>query len=239
MKIRNICAMWPCLLLALLLSSCDEQGYCLGGEGDIISRNLDLAAVEGVAVSGGTRVYIERGAQQQVEVRGQQNILDELRTEVRDGIWQIEFDRCLRNHETVEVYLTVPDLREASVGGSGRIEVRDLFRSRNFETAVSGSGKIQLRVATERLEARISGSGTINAAGMATQQSVRIYGSGNYEALDLESRETEVHISGSGDAEVDVQDELDANISGSGRVYYTGSPGVNSSVSGSGKLIKK
>ncbi|WP_266204760.1 head GIN domain-containing protein [Pontibacter kalidii] len=221
------------------LSACGNL-LCLEGEGDVERRTLELSRFSGVEVSGGTKVYIRQGNQQSVEVRGQANILDELDTEVQgDGTWEIEFERCLGTHETVEVYITVPELEKASVGGSGTVELVDVFKSRSFQSSVSGSGSVLLRLATENLDARISGSGTIRAAGVADVQDVSISGSGKYLATDLDSRRVEVSVSGSGRAEVEAEDRLEADISGSGRVYYSGSPDVRSSVSGSGKVIKK
>ncbi|GAB3811142.1 head GIN domain-containing protein [Pontibacter rugosus] len=227
------------LATAVVAFSCDDKGFCLEGEGGVETRTLDMAAISGVEVSGSTKVYISRGNPQRVEVRGQGNVLDELETEVDNGVWDIEFDRCLRNHKKVEIHITVPELHVARVGGSGSIELEDVFESREFKTSVSGSGNVLLRVATDKLDARISGSGTIRAAGVANEQDISISGSGNYLASDVNSKKVEVNVSGSGEAEVNAANQLDAKISGSGRVYYTGNPSVNTSVSGSGKVIKK
>ncbi len=224
--------------LLAALTSCG--GLCLEGEGDVESRMLELPRFNGVDVSGSTKVYIRQGNEQQVEVRGQANILDELDTEVQnDGTWEIGFDRCLGSHETVEVFITVRELEKASVGGSGLVELQDVFKSRRFKSSVSGSGDVLLRLVTEELDAHISGSGTIRAAGVADAQDVSISGSGKYRAYDLDSRKAGISISGSGRAEVAAEEQLDADVSGSGRVYYAGSPHVNSSVSGSGKVMKK
>ncbi|AKD03886.1 head GIN domain-containing protein [Pontibacter korlensis] len=234
----------PAMLLASVallatITSCDDDGFCLKGEGDAESRTLELEPFRGVDVSGDTKVYIRRGSGQQVEVRGQGNILDELETDVQNGVWGIEFGRCLRKHETVEVYITVPELDQAHVGGSGAVTLEDVFETRNFETSVSGSGDILLRLVSEQVNARISGSGTIRAGGIAENQDISISGSGKYRAFDVNSRAVEVSVSGSGEVEVNVDEQLDVDISGSGRVYYTGNPSVNSSISGSGKVIKK
>lgn len=225
--------------VSILLSSCDEDGFCLEGEGGIETRELDLREFNGVEVSGNHKVYISKGNRQYVEVRGQANVLDELEKDIENGVWDIEFNRCLRNHEQVEVYITLPELQSASVGGNGNLVVEDVFETSSFDASVSGSGSIMLRVAAQDLGVRISGSGTIRAAGVATNQDISISGSGNYRAFDVDSREAEVSISGSGEAELKVDELLNVGISGSGRVYYQGSPTVNTSISGSGKVIKK
>lgn len=226
------------LVLSPFFTSCDEGGMCLKGEGETETRSLDIAPIQGVDVNGSTRVFIRKGSPQRVEVEGQRNVLDELGTNVSDGVWDIGFNRCMRDHEPVKVYITTPEIRQASVGGSGYVELEDVFESDEFDASVSGSGDMKLKLATNRLNSRISGSGTITAAGVANRHDISISGSGNNNSLDLTTREAEIDISGSGKAEVNVEDRMDVDISGSGRVYHQGSPSVNADVSGSGKVIR-
>ncbi|GAB3532253.1 hypothetical protein GCM10027443_15740 [Pontibacter brevis] len=105
---------------------------CLEGEGDVETRTLNVAQFDGVSVSGNSRVFVRKGETQRVEVKGQPNVLDELETEVREGTWDVGFNRCLRNHEKVQVFITVPEIHSASVGGSGYLELEDVFESDEF-----------------------------------------------------------------------------------------------------------
>lgn len=58
-------------------------------------------------------------------------------------------------------------------------------------------------------------------------------------AADLVTEKCEVRISGSGDVEVNVQEELTSKISGSGDIRYKGEPKrVNNHSSGSGSVRK-
>ncbi|WP_242928701.1 head GIN domain-containing protein [Pontibacter vulgaris] len=227
------------LAVTFLFISCDENGPCIRGEGDVETRELQLDEFNGVYVNGSTKVYIERGAQQHVEVKGQPNILDELETEVSDGVWRIETDRCLRRHKTIEVYITIPELRYAEVNGSGSLVTEDTFEVQEFQARVSGSGDITARFDASKGISRISGSGNIRLNGNAALHNVSISGSGNLRAFGLDTRTTTVDISGSGEAEVTATETLDATISGSGKVYYQGSPTVNSRITGSGKVVKR
>lgn len=231
----------PAVILGFtaLLASCEEGGLCLKGEGDVETRTLVINDIEEVNVSGSPRVFITKGEQQRVEVKGQANVLDELETEVNGGVWDVTFRRCLRDHEPVEVYITVPELTAASVGGSGYLELQDVFESGDFDASVSGSGDMRLQLDTDHLSSRISGSGTITAAGEANRHDLSISGSGNNNSFELRSEEAVVDISGSGQAEVNVRRSLNVDISGSGRVYHKGNPKVNADVSGSGKVISE
>jgi hypothetical protein len=127
---------------------------------------------------------------------------------------------------------------EADVSGSGDIDIKG--KCRDFNSNVSGSGKVQMNVAINDLaDFGVSGSGKIYASGSASRVKTSISGSGKVLAADLQAISCEVRISGSGDVEINVKDQLDANISGSGSVSYRGNPGkVNSHASGSGRISK-
>jgi hypothetical protein len=69
-------------------------------------------------------------------------------------------------------------------------------------------------------------------------QNIAISGSGDLYAENLETRNAEVHVSGSGECKLFVSGKLQASVSGSGDVYYKGEPVVKAHVSGSGKVRK-
>ncbi len=127
---------------------------------------------------------------------------------------------------------------EADVSGSGDLEMKG--RCRSFESDVSGSGSVKVDAAiAEVADFGLSGSGKIYASGSSDRVKTSISGSGKLLAANLETNRCEVRISGSGDVEINVKNELDANISGSGSISYKGNPSkVNSHASGSGSVRK-
>ena len=68
---------------------------------------------------------------------------------------------------------------------------------------------------------------------------VEISGSGRYLGEDPEASVGTVRVSGSGEAVVNVSDDLDVDVSGSGDVQYIGNPAITESVSGSGDISRK
>jgi hypothetical protein len=85
----------------------------------------------------------------------------------------------------------------------------------------------------------VSGSGKISANGTAKAVYAGISGSGKVLASNLETEKCEVRITGSGDVEVNVKNDLDASITGSGSVNYKGNPShINSHATGSGHVRK-
>lgn len=227
--------------LMLLSTATFSQNWwksAIRGEGAVVSQDLDLDVFEGFTLAFSGDVILSQGPEQAVRVEAQQNIIDNIVTEVNGRHWKIKFDRPVRSTKGVTVYITLPRLEEVYVSGSGDIESRNSFTNvGDLAVGVSGSGSIDLDLeAKGRIQSRISGSGAIRLAGGADALDVTISGSGDVEAYDLEAAQGQVQISGSGDAEVHVTGELEVRISGSGDVTYKGTPRMRSKVSGSGDV---
>lgn len=208
----------------------------LSGKGPVVEQELELGAFERISLSISADVYLQQGAEQQIMVRGQENIIQNLITDIQDKTWRIRFDRPIRRSQGLKIFITLPYLSGAKVSGSGNVESEDAWKAASFYAGVSGSGNIQLLVETEDLSSKISGSGNINLGGSSKTYEVQITGSGNVKAEELVAEQCQVRISGSGDARVAVREQLNVRISGSGDVLYTGRPRVNSKISGSGSL---
>lgn len=216
----------------------DENVFgCLIGSGPIVTEELDLPAFNGVELSISAQVFIRQGNEQSVTVEGKQNLIDELERDVRNGIWDIEFDRCVTNMDEMKIFITVPDLTSLKISGSGDIVSENTFVIGDIDLNISGSGTIDLGLEADDINARISGSGKINMEGIGDQLDLDVSGSGDLTAFGLTLRTADITISGSGDAEVFVTDTLLVRISGSGDVFYKGNPSVDVSISGSGRVV--
>ncbi len=207
-------------------------------------------------------LYLQQGDTQSVQLEGDHDDLDKIETEVVGGQLRIRIEDHSWWHwnfkNQVTVYITVPDIDEVSLGGSGHIMGSGTIKSGDLRLSVSGSGKMELKVNsnslkldvsgsgrmdlnvnTKNIDENISGSGGISLAGNADTADLEISGSGKLDATDLDVKTYDISISGSGRSNISVSEAITANISGSGSVLYKGSPDkVISRVSGSGKVRK-
>lgn len=228
-------------LMAILISSCgltDDEGLfdCVDGDGNIVSQELDLDDFSKIDLKIAGDVYVTQGDSQKVVVEAPQNVIHELDLDVRSERWEIEFDDCVKDYE-IKIYITIPEIKELRISGSGMIYGENDFNIGNLVLRVSGSGDIDIVANMEDLDAKISGSGKMKLEGEADKLELKISGSGDYRAFDLIAEDVDVEVSGSGDCEVTANDELDVEIRGSGDVYYKGEPEVNTDISGSGDVI--
>lgn len=229
------------LFIILLISfvACDEPWDCTVGHGPRVTRSLPVPDFHSFELSGSDKVFIRQGAEQEVRVEGQENIINLIDLNVRDGYWNIRFRDCTRRHDDLVYYITLPEVRFMAVAGSGDIIAQNVLETSDMGFRVSGSGSISAEIDVASLNSEINGSGDIHVGGESSTAEVNISGSGEYHAYNLLTNNYNIRIQGSGDAYVTALEKLDVRISGSGDVHYKGNPTINSSISGSGKIISK
>lgn len=229
------------ILFAVAAMIAGIQPRALGqvrGEGEIVKQELDISSFNGVKLGFSGNIYLTQGSSQKVIVESQQNIIDNIKRDVKNGVWYVTFDRNVRTHKGVKVYITMPTLTEVGVSGSGNIVTESSFTGLgHVETYVSGSGDIEADLQANSVEGAISGSGEITLKGSSGSLKMRISGSGDVMAEDHKTDDCEITISGSGDAKVWATGTLEATVSGSGDIRYKGEPSnVKARVSGSGDV---
>lgn len=217
----------------------DDGGLfnCVEGHGGIVEAELLLPEFYGLKLSIDAEVYISQGSDWLVEVEGQSNVIDEIETDVKNEVWEIEFDRCVRDYDPLKIYITMPQLDYLKMAGSGLLSTSEIWDGPLMVVESSGSGDIFAGFSGQKLEGKLSGSGDITLKGDAQLLAFQNSGSGDLYAYELECQKADVRVSGSGDLRIKALEELKVKISGSGDVYFKGNPLIDSDITGSGNLI--
>ena len=204
--------------IAFTVSAHGQRWGRISGEGPLVKKELNLENFNKIGLAVGGEVFLSRGNTQKVIVEGQENIINNIETDVDNGKWSIEFDRKANDYKKLTFYITVPEITGLSIAGSGRITTEDTFGQ------------------TSKMNMSIAGAGTIEFNGSTANLKVSIAGSGTVKAEDLQAENGKVSIAGSGNCYIHVNDQLNVSIAGSGDVRYKGSPSVKSSIAGSGNI---
>jgi hypothetical protein len=230
--------------ISLLTPACfididDDDNFfgCVNGNGPIVSVDLDMPTIDGVHLAMSGQVFITQGSEQSIRIEAKQNIIDELELNVNNGLWVIDTDRCVRDVDDFKVFITMADINELSLSGSGDIVGENFFEVNDIILRIVGSGDMDLGLNADDIEADITGSGNMILEGSGDSLDTRISGSGDVRAFNLEVNRAKFDITGSGDGEITVFDELDVRISGSGDVKYKGNPEVDVVITGSGRVV--
>ena len=203
----------PAALAALALAGCS-----VGDDGPHTTQTRDVGGFTRVDNRASVDVQLHAGEPQRVRVRAGEKVIDDVRTEVRDGTLHVTFDHDGFGGSDVVVEASVPELTGIEVSGSGDIDA-DGIDAGAFEVRSDGSADIALGGTAGRLAIDLDGSGDADAAGLA-------------------AREARVAVGGSGDVDVRADERLEVAVDGSGDVRYHGDPALTQTVDGSGDLSR-
>lgn len=191
------------------------------GSGDAATQTRDVAAFRELRLNSSAELSVEIGAPQSISVTADDNLVDDLVTEVRDGVLHIgpRPGASLRFRVEPRVVVRVPSLEAMHICGSGDALV----------AGVGGGGESSFAIGLE-------GSGNVTASGTIERLSLAISGSGDAELMALSASHVIVAIQGSGNARLFASQTLTGAINGSGDVEYRGGARATTSINGSGSV---
>lgn len=235
MKIGKIKTILLAIGMVTSFYSCAQ----ITGTGNEVTKTIDLPTITGIGLGINADVFIKQGAKQEITIKAQENIIENIMKEVKNGDWRIEFDKKVRKHDGIEIHITLSELKSLAVGGSGEITGEGKFKNVNeLDLSIGGSGEIEIDVEAKKISCSLGGSGEMELAGSCSDLRISLSGSGEIKAYDLKATRCTVNVAGSGEVKINVSEELDVSLAGSGDVSYKGSPKVNSSIVGSGDVEK-
>jgi hypothetical protein len=177
-----------------------------------------------------------------VRVETGKNLLSNISTEVSNGVLQIKnLNKCnfVRKNNDVTVYVTAPYIYYFVQDGVGNIYSNNTITQDSVAYNVNNSGDIHLNLNVKWVHGRLFGVGDIYLNGIGQYHLVNATGECFINAQNLQTIYSYVVYKSTGEAHINITDQLDAEIDYTGNLYYTGSgTKINRVGTGSGQLIK-
>jgi hypothetical protein len=225
----------------LMLGACNRaEGGTQEGDHRTVSQNFPVGQFTKVALGGSADVIVTVGGAPSVRAEGDAERIGRLDIRVEGDELHIGSKRqgfgSWTSRGRVTVYVTVPSLAAAAIGGSGDMKI-DKVQGGNFAAAIGGSGDMQIgQLQAGEANFSIAGSGGITAAGKAQSASLSIAGSGDLDLGNLEVRTADVSVLGSGNAAIKAVESAKVNVMGSGDVQVGGGGRCETHKMGSGDV---
>lgn len=236
MKNWRILSMLICVVV--FTTACSK----VEGTGPVVRQTVNAANFEILSMEVPATLYYSPAAAFKVELEAQQNILDLIKTEVRNNgiFFSVKNNANIRTREQIKIYVEAPDLRHLQIAGNGNILVMKPYSPDVLYLGISGNGSISIpSLESNKLLADINGSGKIVIDnGVAVNADIDISGSGLADWENLTTDSLTSRINGSATIRVFANKYLKTVITGSGSLYYKGNPVIESQVSGTGKIVK-
>ena len=240
---KNTIIIGVCLLMSFSASA--QWGKKIRGNGKMVTEERNVGSYDEISVSGWFDVELISGEEGRLTLHGEENLLEYLITEVKNGKLEIKTRKGYNLQSSswksggIRVSVPVEDVRAVSMSGSGDVRGKTKLVSDYMEVVMSGSGDMELEIESDEMDVTLSGSGDMGLEGSCGKLQVRVSGSGDVNAYGLSAREVEAVVSGSADIEVTATEFIKARVSGSGDIHYRGNPEkIDSKTSGSGSIQK-
>jgi len=190
---------------------------CIGVDaGPTTSQARDVEAFTRLKAEDEVDVNLRVGESRDLRVRAGEKVIDDVRTEVRDGTLYVSYDGPNIREGRLLVEVAAPTVDAIAITGASDVRVDGL--------------------AADALDVRVTGAGDIAADGRVGRLALDISGAGDADLADLTAKEARVELRGAGDADVYASERLDAEVSGAGDLAYRGEPSLHKRISGSGEI---
>lgn len=211
------------ILVTIFILAGIAAGFC---EGTQESDTADVTGVSGVVLGAPGTLYLNQGDTPAFRMEGNSRALSRIRTSVQDNTLRIRTIGAFTFIDSLDYYLTLPEIKEISTSSSGSI-LTDEISCSYIRVRSSSSGNISIgRINADGLDIRITSSGDIELRGTAETLDAVLSSSGSLQAEDLEVREADIRISSSGDARVWIRETLSARLTSSGSLILYGEPEI-------------
>lgn len=219
------------LLLTIILGIAAGIGIASAGNSDK-TENRNVSNFNAVKVSTGIDLYITMGTSESVKIVADDDIIDELITEVKDGTLKIYMKQSNNwfnwntGNQTRKAYVTVKELQAIDASSGSDVKSENTLKGEDLKVKASSGSDVELDVYYKNLWLDTSSGSDAKISGKTKNFEAEASSGSDITAHDLESKICRISVSSGSDATVNVTDELYAKASSGGDVRYSGNPQV-------------
>lgn len=206
------------VLLCSFASHAKEASYIVGN-GVIKSETRKLPKFIALQCDGAFKITINAGKEQLVSLKGDANIINEIKTEVIGEQLRVYSGRSYSTTRDLELTINARNLNEAVISGTNTVNAANISNT--------------------DLYIEVNGASTFTVSGTAKNFNAKINGGSTLLASKLVAELVSINITGAGDAEVFAKTVLNADIVGTGTILYLGTPEVRQNILGVGSISQK
>jgi hypothetical protein len=186
----------------------------------------------GIKVSTGIDLYITMGTTEEVKIVADDEIIDDLITEVKDGTLKIYMKQSNNwfnwnsGTQTRIAYVTVKELVSIDASSGSDVKSENTLKGEDLKVKASSGSDVVIDVFYKNVWVDTSSGSDAKLSGNVKTLNAEASSGSDIDAKNLESKICKARVSSGSDAIVNVTDELYANASSGADIRYYGNPQV-------------
>ena len=246
------------VLLFVMFLSVNSFAQSVKGSGNVIKdENRKIGAFTKIHVASGIDGYVKIGNENKVVLEADDNIINLIKTEVKDGTLKVYVDKNVKKAKKMKAYITAKSIEGLYASSGADLIVESTIKGKklsckassgadlhlsaevdNFNGSASSGADIEiksLKAKTTNLKAS-SGADLDISSGSTQSLNVSASSSGDIDASDFKAETCNANASSGSDIEIHVTKSLNAKASSGADISYEGNPSVEKKTSGGGEV---
>lgn len=212
------------IVLSLLCLSCGFDFKSIDGDGNVTSQKRQITETfNSVSAARALEVIIQQGSDRSVTVEADQNLMDHIMTEVKNGELVITADTNIGNGKKT-IIVTLPEIKSLSTESSAIIKSEGSIKGESIKLSTSSGSSIKVNVDSKNVDCETSSGSHIEIGGLAEKLEASASSGGNINAKDLKAQNVTAEASSGGNTTVNPVKKLSAEASSGGHIYFTSTP---------------
>lgn len=225
----------------LLISLFSIAGVVLGGNSDK-TENRSIQNFSAIKVSSGIDLYLKMGSSEQVKVVADDDIIHNLKTELKDGTLHIYMKKNdwfnWGGHKTRKVYVSVKQLEKLQASSGSDVRCESTLKGEKLDVRASSGSDVELDVIYKHFSLDASSGSDARAKGKVKFLDVEASSGSDIKAGDLSSVICKARASSGSDITVNVSEEIYAKASSGADIKFYGNPKLRDTDESSGGDVR-
>uniref|UniRef100_UPI00321726AB head GIN domain-containing protein n=1 Tax=uncultured Draconibacterium sp. TaxID=1573823 RepID=UPI00321726AB len=231
------------ILFFLILTTVVGINNATAGNSDETQiRNVEY--FNAIKVSTGIDLYLTMGNSEEVKIVADDDIIDDLKTEVKDGTLHIYLKKNNNwfnwgGNQTKKAYVTVRELVALHASSGSDVKSENTIKGESLEVKASSGSDVVLDVFYKNLSVDTSSGSDAKISGRVKTFEAESSSGSDIKAHDLEAKIGKLRASSGSDITATVTDELYARASSGADISYYGNPEIRDTDESSGGDVRR
>lgn len=227
------------LVMLFTTTSCFVDGFTgIRGNRNVVSEERSINEnFDAIKVQQGINLYLTQGNKTELSVEADENIIDLLKTEVKNNELKVYFDKNVYKAKARNVFLTTNEIEQIRTSSGAYVKSENTLQVNNLILDSSSGSSIKVYVSANEIESSTSSGADIDIYGKADKISARASSGSSIDADELKAIDGYAKASSGADINLNISGNLTAKASSGGDIDYEGNPkNVNKDTSSGGSV---
>ncbi len=194
------------------------------GNGNVVKQDREIGHFTAISAGTGLDVFVVQGDKESVTVEADENLQDNIITEVRGDKLVVKIEDRIRRAKAMSVYITLVDVNKIHISSGCDFETKSTIKVQELEIEVSSGANANLDIHADKLSCSVSSGADADLWGTANYFYAKASSGSDLDAHKLTAKICKAKASSGADVTVNATEEIDASASSGGDVSYYGNP---------------